>query len=230
MERKQMLQRGRGVYAERCCRLSYGVVCREIYDPIRHIGEKAVVDPLDKKKWAEEQIDWLIKEVGAAQRGLLQVLNMLQGEVVPRDGIRRPYKLKIPFGQEHEIWRAQIVMCEDPASELPRSMRSSSVRPVCVVQSKFKDTDFNAGEKSRKGRPSFQIKNKSLFKSRPQYHLAEFDVAVIVGPTDLKFRLLSKDGTANFSREHEEIEVNWQPAQATTDIGESMSGMYRSET
>ena len=120
-------------------------------------------------------------------------------------------------------------MCEDPAAELPQSMRSSSVRPVCVVQSTFKETDFNTGEKSRKGRPAFQIKNKSLFKSRPQYHLAEFDVAVIVGPADLKFRLLSKDGTTNFSREHAEIEVNWLPAQTTTDLGESMGGMYRSE-
>ena len=68
MERKQMLHRGRGVYDERCCRLSYGVVCRELYDPIKHMGEKTVVDPLDKRKWAQEQIDWLIKEVIAAQR------------------------------------------------------------------------------------------------------------------------------------------------------------------
>ena len=154
-----------------------------------------------------------------------------QGEVVPRKGIKRGYRLKIPFGKEREIWRAQIVTCEDPARHLPKSMQSAGVRQVCVVQSTFEEAEFNAGaaSKSRKGRASFQIKNRNLFKFRPQYHLAEFNVAVIVGATDLKFRLLSKDGTTNFSREHAEIEVQWEIAQTTTNLGESMSRMYRED-
>ena len=63
MDRIQAISRGSVVYKDRCCRQSFGVVSREPYDRIKHRGEKVVVDPLDKKKWAEGQIEWLIKQV-----------------------------------------------------------------------------------------------------------------------------------------------------------------------
>jgi hypothetical protein len=43
MDRIQAISRGSVVYKDR--------------------GEKVVVDPLDRKKWAEGQIEWLIKQV-----------------------------------------------------------------------------------------------------------------------------------------------------------------------
>lgn len=63
MDRIQAISRGTVVYKDRCCRVSYGVVSREPYDAVRHRGEKVVLDPLDNKKWAENQIHWLIKQV-----------------------------------------------------------------------------------------------------------------------------------------------------------------------
>jgi hypothetical protein len=62
MDRVQALSRGTVVYKDRCCRLSFGVVSRVPYDPIKHRGEKVDIDPFDGKKWAEGQIDWLIKQ------------------------------------------------------------------------------------------------------------------------------------------------------------------------
>jgi hypothetical protein len=45
-------------------RASYGVLCREPYDPDIHIGAKTEPDPFNKKlKWALMQIDWLVKKV-----------------------------------------------------------------------------------------------------------------------------------------------------------------------
>jgi len=63
MDRVQALHRGVGVYTGKCCRSSYGVLCRLPYHPVRHRGEKVIKDELDGMKWAEGQIDWLIKEV-----------------------------------------------------------------------------------------------------------------------------------------------------------------------
>jgi hypothetical protein len=63
MNRTQELKSYAAVYKERCCPNSYGVVVRQPYNALHHQGEDIVVDPRDKKKWTERQIDWFIKQV-----------------------------------------------------------------------------------------------------------------------------------------------------------------------
>lgn len=63
MARSQELKNNVVVFVERCCPNSYGVVVRQPYNPLLHLGEPVVVDPRDGKKWAEKQIDWLVKQV-----------------------------------------------------------------------------------------------------------------------------------------------------------------------
>lgn len=63
MDRIQIISRGSVVFKERCCRLSYGMICRELYDETRHIGEEVTRDPRDGKKWAVNQIDWFVVQV-----------------------------------------------------------------------------------------------------------------------------------------------------------------------
>ena len=65
MDRVQTLKSGNVVFKERCCRLSYGVLCMEEYDPNNpaHIGQKVTADPRDGKNYVEEQIDWFVKQV-----------------------------------------------------------------------------------------------------------------------------------------------------------------------
>jgi hypothetical protein len=46
------------------CRASYGILVREIYDPARHLDEDVVRDFRDGRQWAENQIHWLVKQVG----------------------------------------------------------------------------------------------------------------------------------------------------------------------
>lgn len=48
---------------QRCAPLSYGVVVSQKYDPNRHLGQKVVRDHRDKKRWAIDQIEWLIYKV-----------------------------------------------------------------------------------------------------------------------------------------------------------------------
>lgn len=65
MERIQVISRGRNVYQGRRCRTSFGVVVDKPYNEHKHRGEPVHIDPFDKKKWAENQIDWLILQVSA---------------------------------------------------------------------------------------------------------------------------------------------------------------------
>ena len=66
MDRIQAVSSKIPVFQERCCRLSYGVRCREEHDPINinHLGKTVTIDLRDNKKYVENQIDWFIKQVG----------------------------------------------------------------------------------------------------------------------------------------------------------------------
>ena len=66
MDRIQAISRGNMIFKERCCRVSYGVRCREAYQPEKnktHLGQKVVRDPRDGKLYVENQIDWFVKQV-----------------------------------------------------------------------------------------------------------------------------------------------------------------------
>lgn len=214
MDRIQALSRGTVVYKERCCRQSYGVVSREPYDEVRHRGEIVVVDPLDKKRWAEGQIHWLIKKVNDVGAIPASQLTLIQGETVSKNGILVPYKLKIPIGQEDKTWEAQIVTCSVNASRLPQSMEkgAGSVEEVCRIESKFDAR-------------SMTLKNHQWYKLGHQYSLADFDVRVNVGPADLKFQLVTKRGEA-LSEDHKEIEVTWEPPRAAPTFNEQMNRLF----
>lgn len=99
---------------------------------------------------------------------------------------------------------------------LPQSMRHDGVRIVCLVESKI---DVKGMKLKR---------NHWYSKPGHQYTCADFDVRVVVGSADLKFQLCSKDGQ-NFSKDHDEIEVTWDPPTSGADIGENMDRMFPAE-
>ena len=45
--------------------MSYGVRCRQAYDPnnARHVGQLVSKDPRDGKRYVENTIDWFVKQV-----------------------------------------------------------------------------------------------------------------------------------------------------------------------
>ena len=65
MDRIQAISSKTKIFQERCCRLSYGVRCRQPYNPENdnHLGKEVTLDTRDKKKYVENQIDWFIKQV-----------------------------------------------------------------------------------------------------------------------------------------------------------------------
>ena len=204
MDRIQTLSKGMAIYTGKCCRVSYGVLCRQPYDKIAHRGERVTKDSIDGLVWAEDQIDWLVKE----------------GEAVPDEGFKRPFRLKIAKGYEDEAFEAQLVMSDRPAKTLPRSLRGDSVSRVCNVAARFGQQDF-AGHslqhiKHKKGNP---------FSRRPEHFIADFDLKVIVGSADLKFELVGKDGQ-KFSQNEARVEVTWHEAKPSTKRKKGLRNMY----
>jgi len=62
-DRAQELGQRTRTIMHRCARVSYGVVVNQRYDPHRHHNQVIYKDPRDKKQWALNQVEWLIKEV-----------------------------------------------------------------------------------------------------------------------------------------------------------------------
>lgn len=63
------------VLARRIARASYGIVARELYSPARHFDAELIQDEFDpKKRWAINQIQWLVRKVGIFCPGLRRQL------------------------------------------------------------------------------------------------------------------------------------------------------------
>lgn len=59
------------VLVARIARSSYGIIVREMYSPATHFDEEVVQDQWDsKKKWAINQIQWVIKKVSKHDESL----------------------------------------------------------------------------------------------------------------------------------------------------------------
>lgn len=190
MDRTQALSRGVAVYTGRCSRVSYGVLTRLPYDKVNHRGARVTKDPLDGKLYAEDQIEWLIKE----------------GEAVPDEGLKRPYTQKIAKGEEADQIEAQFYMSRSPARRLPKDLRGEDVTKVCTVTAEFTDEFFN-----KRSSDHFKYVRRNPFSRKQEHWIAELDLQVLVGSTDLRFQLLSKDGQT-LNTNDASIEVVWEEA------------------
>jgi hypothetical protein len=78
VDRIQKLKTGQSVLGWRCCRASYGTMCKILHDPNNpaHMGLKTEVDPLDKKVYVLEYIDWFIKQV---QTPMVERMTLITG-------------------------------------------------------------------------------------------------------------------------------------------------------
>lgn len=197
LDRVQQIKDDRVVYKERYCRNSYGVVVRRAYDPNIHFNEPLSVDPRDQKCWVENQIDWFMVQVSPVLCQIWASSNCGQGQKVSvQQGVKQHYSLKVQPGRENLLWNTQVVMSTLPPDLLPTSLNKSGVQRVCKVESSLPQ--------------DMKLKNRHWYNAGPQYLRAEFDMQVLIGPADLKFQTLSKDGI--ISRDHAAINVEWSPS------------------
>ena len=107
LDRMQRLDSGvRSVLSHRRARASYGVVCKQRYDPIIHGEEKPVRDPMDGLMYAMDQIDWVIRK----------------GDVVdPEQPTISDYKKKVDPRAPVKVWDNFIMISHNDRDSLPRN-------------------------------------------------------------------------------------------------------------
>ncbi|TGO27007.1 hypothetical protein BPAE_0049g00340 [Botrytis paeoniae] len=188
IDRRQRIKVGSATLKTRVARASYGVLCRQEYNPAIHVGETIITDPYNKKqKWATMQIDWIIKK----------------DDTIETDSARdRLFTRKIIPGDNNRTWDTTIVISHEDRNNLPTSFRHSNVSKLCTVHSDLKEVDEE----------EFEPKNRKLWQ-RKKYYLATFTVRVIIAPADLRFELWFKG--MKYNRSHEPLSIDWDPAGAS---------------
>ncbi|KAJ5888612.1 hypothetical protein N7495_008653 [Penicillium taxi] len=188
LNRKQQLQQGSHTIHSLFSRVSYGVICDQLYDPSRHTGETVRHDKWDKKIYATQQIDWIVK----------------QGQLVPRAGVTQVFRRKILPNTLNKPWMAQIVMSTLPLHQLPQSMSRPGARLICNIRVDMSSVDRKP-------------KNDHWYDFRPKYYVAHINLKVVVGPTDLGFELWNMNGGRIRGETHDPVTVSWNTAQEKMD-------------
>ena len=198
-DRIQSISRGEVVFKQRCCRNSYGVLCRQEYNANRHTGQKVDLDPRDGKQWVEGQIAWFVK----------------QGQSISSDGVIRPFMMKFKSGDEKKMWKTQIIMSNNPREKLPLNVGQDGAKRLCEVESTLEDKGVDT-----------KLKNRHWYNSKERYLRLKFDVKVILGAADLKFQLQTKEKKV-ISHEHEAIQVKWEaPREDSREARDALNQIY----
>ena len=98
-------------------------------------------------------------------------------------------------------------MSENPAKDLPQSLRYERVERLCTVTAHFGREDFQPATKSS-ARPFKRIRG-GLFSRERAHYIADFNLKIVIGSADLRFEVVSKDGR-KFSQNQASIKVDWE--------------------
>ncbi|KAH7130789.1 hypothetical protein B0J11DRAFT_613356 [Dendryphion nanum] len=187
-DRVQKLKSGQSVLGWRCCRASYGTLCKVLYNPQNpvHIGLKTEQDPFDGRVYVMDCIDWLIKK----------------GEPVSSDAPKvANFNRKCPPASSFapnppRIFPTAIICSEVDRDFLPITM-NSSCRSICKVESDFSSLPLSI----------FKLKNRHWWNTGKKYHRINYCVKVLIGAADISFELWHEG--AKISKDNS-IKVEWQ--------------------
>ncbi|KAJ4209414.1 hypothetical protein NW767_001321 [Fusarium falciforme] len=187
--KRQMMEPGnKSVLSNWIARASYGVIVQEAYSPAKHFDEDVRVDPFERgKKWAINQIQWLIKK---------------GDKVSPDTPIVHSFEIRLKEGDTTRAWNAEIVVSNNESDWLPRSLRQAGAMKLCSVRSNL------AGIQQHQ--LVLKEKRGTCFRRGVKFYICRFDVRVIVAPADLRFELWF--GGTKFSGNHQPIAVQWNAA------------------
>ncbi|KAL8810328.1 MAG: hypothetical protein Q9200_002665 [Gallowayella weberi] len=183
-DRLRKLKAGKPVLKMRCCRASYGTICKELYNQNnpQHIGRSLYKDPLNRKLYVTQSITWFIKK----------------GKPVTLDEpITHGFHRKMPPGDPRRVFPTSIVESNANEQFLPHHMGAGDAHILCEIES-----DLSSADESK-----FKEKNKHFWSLGKHYFKIDYEIKVLIGPADVRFELwfsgqkLSKDRP---------IKVEWQ--------------------
>lgn len=162
-DRVRKLKAGKAILKSRCCRASYGTLCKEEYDEKRHVGRATSKDELNGKLYVTKSIEWFIK----------------QGEPVSSETpIIRPFTRKILPEDPRMTFPTQVVVSHVEKERLPEQLEPG-VEILCEIAS-----NLSAADESK-----FKRKNRHLWNRRKPYWKVDYQVKVLIGPADIRFEL-----------------------------------------
>ncbi|GJC95410.1 Hsp70 family chaperone [Colletotrichum higginsianum IMI 349063] len=186
LDHQQKMETGRiSVLATRVARASYGVLIKQVYSPQQHFDEEIQNDQFDpKKKWAMNQIRWLIRKGDS---------------VNPNSPLVHSLAVSLAPGDTKRSWDAHIVVSHNETSFLPKSMKQAGATKLCDVRSNLTGLQ----------QEQLVLKHKrgTCFSKGYTFYVLNFDIRVIIAPADLRFELWF--GGQKFSGNHEPIAVSW---------------------
>ncbi|KAL4794868.1 hypothetical protein BDV19DRAFT_389766 [Aspergillus venezuelensis] len=118
MNRTQQLKSHAPVFNHLYSPVSYGVIVDWVYDPKKHVGELTRYDERNRKTYAVNQIEWIVRK----------------GDLIPRTGLSRSFPRKISPKNISNPFVAQIVMAQSSPETLPHSMRSPNAKLICEIE------------------------------------------------------------------------------------------------
>lgn len=154
----------------------------------------------------------------------------LQGKKISVEkGTSEAYRLKINLGHETVPRRTQVVMCGLPSEQLPKSIKHSSVKPVCHIESVLNPDDMKLKNRHWYGYRLRFTETRLTNNSKPRYNRADFNLEVVLESADLKSQLWSKG--ERLSKDHEDIGVMWytptEKVHMANIVVQDTSEMYR---
>ncbi|KAL8693159.1 MAG: hypothetical protein Q9224_003805 [Gallowayella concinna] len=161
-DRLRRLKAGKPVLKWRCCRASYGTICKELYnkDNPQHIGRSMYKDPLNGKLYVTQSIAWFIKK----------------GKPVTLDEpITHSFHRKMTPGDPRRAFPTSIVESSADEQFLPHHMDAGDAHILCEIES-----DLSTADESK-----FKEKNRHFWSLRTHYFQIDYEVKVLIGPADL---------------------------------------------
>ncbi|KAF2728383.1 hypothetical protein EJ04DRAFT_546806 [Polyplosphaeria fusca] len=184
-DRVRKLLTSQSVLGWRCCRASYGTVCKILYNPAdpTHAGKELVRDPMNGKMYVSNAIAWFVRK----------------GEPITVDRpIIHNFIKKVGAGDPRRAFPTSVVECNLESWQLPDSMNAST-RILCEIQS-----DLSGADEKK-----FVEKNRRFWSLGKHYFKVEYQVKVLIGPADIRFELWFANQKMSLDKS---IKVEWHPA------------------
>ncbi|KAL8663144.1 MAG: hypothetical protein Q9168_008140 [Polycauliona sp. 1 TL-2023] len=186
-DRVRKLKAGKAVLRYRCCRASYGTICKELYNENNphHIGRATAKDPMNGKLYVVQSIAWFI----------------VRGQPVTSEApIVRNFQIKIRPGDPRKGFPTNIVVSHVEKEFLPHHM-GPDAQILCEVQSNLSTADER----------HFKRKNRHFWNSGEPYFRVDYQIKVLLGPADIRFELWFNGQKLN---KDEPIMVEWTASAA----------------
>ncbi|EEH45662.2 uncharacterized protein PADG_01812 [Paracoccidioides brasiliensis Pb18] len=189
IDRIHRLRYGHSIISSRRSCHSYGIVFNNRLSQNKRSprqSEGIKISPYDRKRYAVNQIEWLIKRD--------QLIHQ-------RQYISRKFNRVFHNNSSEISWKDLITMSQSPATRLPQTSNEGDARIICEIDSRV------SRELLRQHPKPVKVQKWWGSKRNPEFLKIQYEVRLVIGSSHLKFEVWFEDMVIG---ESDEVPVNWQ--------------------